>query len=74
MTTAELKQGIMEAMKMDTDTLTLKEASKVLKMGVNQVVECARYRGLPFSKIGNKYRFSKELITNWHRNQCLKTN
>ena len=69
MTTTELKQAIREVMSEDIDTMTIKEAQKFLQMGRNQIMDCIRYYGMPYSQIGAKYRFSKEKLKDWHQQQ-----
>jgi excisionase family DNA binding protein len=49
--------------------LTIDELSVYLKMGRTKLYRMAQDGGIPASKVGNQWRFDREEIDDWMKNQ-----
>lgn len=49
--------------------LTLEELAEYLKLGRTKLYQMAQYREIPASKVGRQWRFDREEIDTWVRDQ-----
>lgn len=50
---------------MDEEILTVKEAAAFLKLSVPTIYQLKAQGKIPFRKVGNSIRFSKNTLTKW---------
>lgn len=47
------------------EMLSAKEVSEILKIGYVKTLDLMKYSKIPSIKLGNTYRTSREVLTNW---------
>ena len=53
------------------EVMDIKELSEYLRIGKSKIYSLIRQRKIPASRIGRQYRFSKEVIDSWLREQLI---
>lgn len=53
------------------EVMDIKELSEYLRIGKSKIYSLIRHKKIPASRIGRQYRFSKEVIDSWLREQLI---
>jgi excisionase family DNA binding protein len=53
------------------EVMDIKELADYLQIGKSKIYNLIRLRKIPASRIGRQYRFSKEVIDSWLREQLI---
>jgi len=53
------------------EVMDVKELSEYLGIGVSKIYSLIRQKKIPASKIGRQYKFSKEVIDAWLKEQII---
>jgi excisionase family DNA binding protein len=55
------------------EVMDIRELSQYLGIGKSKIYGLIRQRRIPASRIGRQYRFSKEVVDSWLREQLITT-
>lgn len=53
------------------EVMDIKELARYLGIGKSKIYNLIRQRKIPASRIGRQYRFSKEVVDSWLREQLI---
>lgn len=53
------------------EVMDIKDLADYLRIGKSKIYSLIRQRKIPASRIGRQYRFSKEVIDSWLREQLI---
>ena len=61
----------MEKKDINKQVMDIKELSEYLGIGKSKIYSLIRAKKIPASKIGKQYRFSKDIVDSWLKNNII---
>lgn len=66
---AEVRAALSDASSPTSDVLTREQVADMLQVDPVTVATYAKKRGLPYSRLGRQWRFSRAAVTKWMQEQ-----